>query len=142
MKLPTYNRATHRWSTGEYSPPPPDLFLDLEDAEAADNRQHRPNIGGSAAGAKDVKLRAGSQKARLLAAYSNVWGGLTADEAAGLADIPKGAAYWMRCHELRDMGLIEPVLNSDGQTVTRPGNAGSQQMVCAITEKGKEVLSR
>jgi predicted DNA-binding protein (UPF0251 family) len=100
-------------------------------------RHHHPNIGGSKAGAYSVSFRAGSQKALLLDAYYD-FGKLNASEAAehaGLLD----ATFWMRCSELRDAGLIEPVMRN-GEVLMRPGHKGSLQMVCRITDAGRRVV--
>jgi hypothetical protein len=97
----------------------------------------RRNDGAtSGAGAKAIKVRAGSQRAILLAVYdSNVY--LTDEEAgnvSGLAMLPK-CCYWKRCSELRQAGYIRPT----GKT--RTSSAGVEQQVCEITDEGSRVLS-
>jgi len=90
----------------------------------------------STGGAKAMTVRAGSQRAILLAAYdSNVY--LTDEEAgnvSGLAMLPK-CCYWKRCSELRQAGYIRPT----GKT--RTSSAGVEQQVCEITDEGSRVLS-
>ena len=88
----------------------------------------------SVKGAADVKLRRVSQAMQLLACYE--YADLTDEQAgnmSGLADRPK-CCYWKRCSELRSAGFI-----IDTQQ-TRESSAGSQMMVCAITEEGREML--
>jgi hypothetical protein len=97
----------------------------------------RRNDGAtSGAGAKAITVRAGSQRAMLLAAYdSNVY--LTDEEAgnvSGLSMLPK-CCYWKRCSELRQAGYIRPT----GKT--RTSSAGVEQQVCEITDEGSRVLS-
>ena len=96
----------------------------------------RRNDGAtSTGGAKAIKVRAGSQRAILLAVYdSNVY--LTDEEAgnvSGLAMLPK-CCYWKRCSELRQAGYIRPT----GKT--RVSSAGVEQQVCEITDEGSRVL--
>lgn len=89
----------------------------------------------SAAGAKDVKPRQGSQVWQLLEQYGNHRLGLTDEEAgvfSGLAQ--RRACYWKRCSDLRNLGLIEDC------KVRRAGTSGSMMMVCVITIKGLELL--
>lgn len=84
--------------------------------------------------ARSVTMRAGSQKARLLAQYAAHWfGGLTDEEAGELAGITHA---WKRCSDLRREGYIEP---RDG--VTRLSSFGESQRVCLITELGKRVAT-
>ena len=97
----------------------------------------RRNDGAtSGAGARAMTVRAGSQRAMLLAAYgSNVY--LTDEEAgdvSGLSMLPK-CCYWKRCSELRQAGYIRPT----GKT--RASSAGVEQQVCEITDEGSRVLS-
>lgn len=83
----------------------------------------------SAAAARDVKVRAGTQMARLLAAYATR-DALTDHEAALAADLAH-TGYWKRCADLRDAGLIEDT----GDRVM--GHQGSHVMTCRITDKGR-----
>jgi hypothetical protein len=96
----------------------------------------RNNGATSGAGAKAMTVRAGSQRAILLAVYnSNVY--LTDEEAgnvSGLSMLPK-CCYWKRCSELRQAGYIRPT----GKT--RISSAGVEQQVCEITDEGSRVLS-
>ena len=97
----------------------------------------RRNDGAtSEAGSKAMTVRAGSQRAILLAVYdSNVY--LTDEEAgnaSGLSMLPK-CCYWKRCSELRQAGYIRPT----GKT--RTSSAGVEQQVCEITDEGSRVLS-
>lgn len=88
----------------------------------------------SRSGAADVKLRAGSQKARLLDAFAHAVD-LTSEEAGkatGLADKP-GCCYWHRVSDLAAAGLIAPT----GET--REASTGSHQQVYRITSKGLAV---
>jgi hypothetical protein len=87
----------------------------------------------SHAGAVDVTVRAGTQRARLLASYlRNPVDGLTDHEAADYAYLTQ-AGYWKRCAELRRDGLIEPA----GSVY---GPAGSLVMLCRITSAGIRAL--
>jgi hypothetical protein len=95
----------------------------------------RANNGAtSKAGAKSLTVRAGSQRALLLARYAV--DSMTDEEAgnvSGLAMLPK-CCYWKRCSELRQAGYI---------TVTgsvRVSSAGVDQIVCAITPAGRIAL--
>ena len=85
---------------------------------------------------KSVKMRAGSQQARLLIAYDCAsLRGLTDDEAGQLTGLgnQKGCCYWKRCSELRQAGYIVPT----GET--RLSQANEQQRVCVITLLGRTV---
>lgn len=99
-----------------------------------------PESETSRQGSLDVRIRKDSQQAQLLAVYAKRvnWGGLTDEEAgeqSGLAD-RKRCAYWMRCSELRKMGLIADT------GVTRTASTGSPQMVCQITMLGMDAAGR
>jgi hypothetical protein len=78
-----------------------------------------------------------SQQWACLAVYGSYMPkGATDDEVgvmSGLAE--KGAGYWKRCSELRRMGFIVDT----GLTRTNPVS-GAKQMVCRITDKGREAL--
>jgi hypothetical protein len=95
----------------------------------------RNDSATSTAGAKAMTVRAGSQRAKLLAVYySNIY--LTDEEAgrvSGLLSLPK-CCYWKRCSELRQAGYIRPT----GKT--RVSSAGVEQQVCEITADGVHVL--
>jgi hypothetical protein len=96
----------------------------------------RRNDGAtSGAGAKAMTVRAGSQRAILLAVYREQ--PLTDEEAgnaSGLSMLPK-CCYWKRCSELRQAGYIAPT----GET--RVSSAGVEQQVCRITTLGFFTLS-
>lgn len=89
--------------------------------------------------AEPVKVRAGSQRARLLEGFSLYSRqairptGLTDEEAMQWAEgVSPTSEYAKRCSELREGGYIEPT----GET--RTGAAGSQRIVSRITDKGIE----
>ena len=96
----------------------------------------RRNDGAtSTGGAKAMTVRAGSQRAILLAVYREQ--PLTDEEAgnvSGLSMLPK-CCYWKRCSELRQAGYIAPT----GET--RVSSAGVEQQVCRITTPGFFTLS-
>jgi hypothetical protein len=87
--------------------------------------------------ARAVVIRAGSQRARLLAAYADAGDyGLTNDGAGvvtGLAEAP-GCCYWKRCGELLADGFIRAT------DETRTSRAGESQRVCIITRAGLTAL--
>lgn len=111
--------------------------VDLLDPGTPAARRRDPAT--SQQGAASVKMRAGSQRAKLLHAYSvapeSRGHGFTADEAAAWAQLPATSCYWKRCSELREAGLIVPT----GET--RQGRAADEQMVCRITDTGWAVLN-
>ena len=85
--------------------------------------------------AQGLWVRAGSQRATLLAEYAH--DPMTDEEAgnaSGLAMLPK-CCYWKRCSELRQAGYITPT----GEV--RQSSARVDQQVCSITEAGREILS-
>lgn len=89
----------------------------------------------SKAGARDVIVRAGSQKARLLRAYKEAgMHGLT-DEQAGERAGMTSVGYWKRCSELRAGGYIAPT----GEE--RIGSSGSAQAVHRLTGRGAGALA-
>ena len=88
----------------------------------------------SAKAAATIWVRAGSQRAKLLAQYGE--DSMTDEEAghaSGLALLPK-CCYWKRCSELRQAGYIA----TTGEV--RPSSANVDQQVCSITETGRDVL--
>ena len=102
-------------------------------------RHHKPDRGGSKVGAYEVSMRATSQKADLLRAIVRIGRG-NADavaQEAGLLDV----TYWMRLHELREQGLIAPVVGEDAAVVMEPGRSGDPQMVCQPTPAGKALVA-
>lgn len=89
--------------------------------------------------AASVRLRAGTQKHRLLRAYGACpeGSGLIDWDAACAAGVGEdGAAWWMRCSDLRLAGLIRP----NGQTQFS-GRTGEECQVCEITPEGRAALS-
>jgi hypothetical protein len=101
--------------------------------------------GTSHVASKSINMRAGSQRALLLAAYT--WGerhqharfreGLTDEEAMEVAvEVSPSSGYWKRCAELREAGLIKDT------GMTRAGASGLERMVCVITDEGVEWLRR
>jgi len=97
----------------------------------------RRNDGAtSGGGAKAMTVRAGSQRAKLLATYfaEQYLTDEEAGHASGLALLPK-CCYWKRCSELRQAGYIKP----NGKT--RISSAGVEQQVCHITAEGIQVLA-
>jgi hypothetical protein len=97
----------------------------------------RDNGTTSTSGAKAMTVRAGSQRATLLATYYAEHF-LTDEEAgkvSGLAMLPK-CCYWKRCSELRQAGYIKP----NGKT--RVSTAGVEQQICHITAEGILALAR
>lgn len=82
--------------------------------------------------AEPVKIKAGTQRARLLEAFHD-WGfnGLTDEQAMKAAPgVSATSEFAKRCSELREGGYIEPT----GET--RAGSAGPQRMVSKVTAKG------
>jgi hypothetical protein len=97
----------------------------------------RRNDGAtSTGGAKAMTVRAGSQRAKLLATYftEHYLTDEEAGHASGLALLPK-CCYWKRCSELRQAGYIKP----NGKT--RISSAGVELQVCLITAEGIQVLA-
>ena len=91
----------------------------------------------SRAGAASVRVRAGSQKALLLRAYSLAGPfGLTDEEAAYITRLSdnRSCCWWKRCSELRAGGFIASTGNQ------RKGQAGESRMVCAITTDGNTAV--
>lgn len=86
-----------------------------------------------------ARLRPGTQRRRLLAAYAEADFGLTADEAGAAAGLLH-TGYWKRCSDLLHLGLIHPVYGVDATVATRPGRSGQPQEVRAITDLGRRVL--
>jgi hypothetical protein len=106
-----------------------DLFTDAAAARASDPVT-------SKAAANDVRIRARSQRGTLLRAFVMAGEhGLTDEEAAYVTRLVenRSACWWKRCSDLRELGLIAPTGD------TRPGSAGSDRMVCVVTEDGLRV---
>ena len=83
--------------------------------------------------AEAVAPRTGTQKHHLLVAYSQAPHGLTDRQASAHARLEEG---WKRCADLRRDGLIEPVLDADGEPVLVDGGKGTEVMICRITPTG------
>lgn len=101
------------------------------------SRRSDPDISRAA---EPVKVRAGTQRARLLKAFAVHEIGRAIHEGPGLTDeqamlCAEGVAYTSeyakRCSELREGGFIVPT----GET--RAGAAGAQRIVSRITDKGR-----
>lgn len=81
---------------------------------------------------KDLTVRAGTQRHRLLEAYFQLHGA-TDEEAGKWAGLTENkCCYWKRCSELRQAGYITPT----GET--RASTAGVEQQVCYITPLGAD----
>jgi hypothetical protein len=84
-----------------------------------------------------VNPRRGSQQWKILTAYIGMsTRGLTDEEAgkvSGLSAHPR-CCYWKRCSELRAGKFIAPT----GRTAV--SSAGSEMMLCVITERGIAAL--
>ena len=81
-------------------------------------------------------IRVGTHRAILLEQYAAAILGLT-DEEAGLRASAQGhdiKGYWKRCSDLRTIGLIEDL------GIRRALTSGSQGIVCAITQKGLDMV--
>lgn len=118
---------------------PTSLQAALDELTAADPTEldrpaaRRSDPATSHAGAAVARLRAGSQRHRLLSAFY-VDGDLNADLAHSRTTIPSTACYWKRVSELHAAGYIEPT------GATAPGRAGEAQTVYRITELGRTAL--
>lgn len=83
---------------------------------------------------QNLSVRAGSQRATLLAQYDlDSMTDEEAGEATGLARLAK-CCYWKRCSELRQAGYIAPT------GAVRRSSAQVDQQVCSITQTGREIL--
>lgn len=95
---------------------------------------HETSINGADA----VSFRADSQKAKLLTAYVATGApGLTAIEACRAAGLSEKSCYWKRVSELNYAGLIERMEDAHGNTVTRPGDYGTEREVYIVTPAGQ-----
>lgn len=91
------------------------------------------------------RLRAGSQRARLLAgfrSYETGYGAPASDEdAAMLAEgLSLRSEYAKRASELREAGLIEQVY-VDGRPLTVTGRSGHRRICSRITDAGRLALA-
>lgn len=107
--------------------------LSIDDALGDVIPSRNTDPGTSHAAAKDIRVKAGSQRALLLRAfYSYDQFGCTDDKAMIWAEgVSPYSEFSKRCSELREGGFIEPT----GET--RPGSAGPQRIVSRITDKGR-----
>lgn len=89
----------------------------------------------SHAAAKKIVIKAGTQRAYLLKAFS-LLPDATDEEAMEIAYpmVLRGSEYSKRCSELREAGFIEPTGD------TRIGSAGVDRIVSRITQKGLDSL--
>jgi hypothetical protein len=96
----------------------------------------RSDSNTSTEGAKDVTIRAGSQRTILLETYA-LYGTAMTDEVVGILSglRSKNAGYWKRCSELRRAGFIV----ATGET--RQSLNGSMQQCCRITDSGRQALA-
>jgi hypothetical protein len=94
----------------------------------------------SHAAAREIRVKAGTQRARLLEAFAQAdqneyhshGGSLTDEQAMERAHaVSPLSEFSKRCSELRQGGFIEPT----GET--RAGSAGPQRIVSRITGKGR-----
>jgi hypothetical protein len=98
-------------------------------------RHTDPPTSQQAAASKDNRLRWGSQRYKLLVAFS-VGADMTDEEAGKVTGLYAArACYWKRCGELRDLGLI----SDTGRT--RPSDCGHEVIVSCITRKGLAALA-
>lgn len=92
--------------------------------------------GTSHAATEEIKVRAGTQRAKLLTVFRHggFFGvdGLTDEQAMeGAVGVSPTSEYAKRCSELREAGFIEPT----GET--RRGASGMERIVSRITDKGR-----
>lgn len=113
-----------------YDQPEPNRVWKRPRIDEAPGRVRRDDYATSRAGAASVKYRAGSQKAKLLAAFNEA--NMTDEEAAIAAGLSLRSCFWKRCGELRDAGFI--AFNGE----MRIGSAGSSCGVSEITAAGRE----
>lgn len=96
--------------------------------------------------ADTIKIKAGSQRARLLIAFADhAPAGLTDEEAALAAGIPLTSEYATRCSELRNAALIGQCFEhtDTGPTpATRISSSGLARIVSAITDDGLTAAER
>lgn len=105
--------------------------------DVVEGRYRSDDHNTSIAGAESVAFRAGSQKAKLLAAFADAGPrGMTDDEAAIATGLDR-SCFWKRCGELRAAGLLVDT------GMSRPGPLfGEQRMVSAITRLGRDLVAQ
>lgn len=106
--------------------------LSIDDALADVIPSRTTDPATSHAAAKEIRVKANSQRALLLAVFASHVP-LTDEEAMfeSLGTVRATSEYAKRCSELREGGFIEPT----GET--RAGSAGPQRIVSRITDKGR-----
>jgi len=87
----------------------------------------------SKAATTSLAVRAGSQRAKLLAVYVNAVGGLTDEAAAVLSGLEakRRCCWWKRCSDLRQAGFITETW------WTGISSTGAAVVACEITAKGR-----
>jgi hypothetical protein len=106
--------------------------LSIEDALADVIPSRTTDPETSHAAAREIRVKAGTQRAYLLYSFFKFPQGLTDEMAMECAlYVSDRSEFSKRCSELREGGFIEPT----GET--RAGSAGPQRIVSRITEKGK-----
>ena len=96
----------------------------------------------SSSRAGDMRVTEYNQRGKLLLAYfsdSFEKSGLTDEEASRVAGVPQNSCWWKRSGELRELGLITPMTNDNGDLIRRKGTSGVSRMVCVITDEGRSV---
>ena len=96
--------------------------------------------------ARDVVVRAGSQRALMLEVFYRAWcedelGELTSDDAFNIGRIKYAMplsqySYWKRVSELQQMQLISPTGH------TSASNSGAKQRCFAITQSGIDEMRK
>lgn len=81
-----------------------------------------------------------SQRNRLLLAFALGRQVLSDEQAAELAGVSPRSCWWKRCSELRETGMISPVVNDYGNQVHVTSSQGKQVMVSAVTPQGLQYL--
>lgn len=110
----------------------PTLFdAAAEELTANEGRVRASDPETSKAAARTVK--AGTQRARVLAALANAHDGLNGYEASVRCGITRVHAATTRCEELEELGFARRT----GKT--RPTDTGCQALVFAITADGRRV---
>ena len=98
-------------------------------------RNTDPPTSQEAAASRDNRIRWGSQRHKLLAAFADA-PDLTDEEAGKTTGLyASRACYWKRCGELRELGLIKQA----GQT--RTSACGHEVLVCYISSRGRAALA-
>lgn len=81
-----------------------------------------------------------NQRHAMLAGFADAGKtGYTDEQAAKAMKLNLRSCFWKRAGELREMGLIEPLILK-GEHMTRTGDAGAAQGVWKITTEGRNQL--